>query len=264
MRKKSLKILLPIYVPVDGRIKNALKHFLRGLVSNLDVRIDITQLGRRFTTILIDGNDAEAVSAFLSQEFGTVLTWEDIKFNREYRGFVRSIGENSLYVDIGLIGEDYFKVEIRFRDFISCIFNIEIEVQKIKRDTFDLFGIRQYFPLYVLINLNENIDEKNRILRGCLSERTCKMFRNWINLRLDKLIVYGTTKTQVEKAIKVSRHFRDVIRIERLGFLEHVITFKWNTSAKGMIKELGPFLPRVSLAPFYPRMIHKAVRSNSR
>jgi len=86
------------------------------------------------------------------------------------------------------------------------------------------------------------------------------MFRKWIAKRLDKLLVYGATRSQIEKAVRISGHTRDVINVERLGFLENAITCKWGTSARGLIPELGPHLPRASFSVFYPRLIRKKVR----
>ncbi|RLE75558.1 MAG: hypothetical protein DRZ80_02595 [Thermoprotei archaeon] len=253
-----VKILLPIYVQFNQNIRRSLIGFLKSLLSDLDIsEIIVINPQKRFTEIAIRGADAHIAGKFLEKEFGKSLTWNDLRDGEEYRGIVRSVNNNAFYVDIGLVDPDYFRVKITFKEFIRSLFRVSKDIPE---DLFNLFGIRQYFPIYVKVVFSAGIDENKRVIFGSLSRRSVNMLLSWLRMRLDRLIIYGATRSQVEKAVKASGHFRDVVSLERLGFLEYALVCKWGTSAKGLIPELGPYLPSATFAPFYPRLIKKRIK----
>ncbi len=251
------KILLPVYVPVNESIRYSLIVYLKSLMEDLDIDdIDILTIEKRFIEIVITGSDARIALNFLQREFGKPLKWEDIREELTFRGFVRAMNDYAVYVDIGLLEPDFFKIKIPFSNFVQRIFRVS---KKIDKELFSLFGVRQYFPLYVKLDFNREIDEQKRIIYGCIALTTARMFRKWISSRLDRLIILGATRSQVEKAIKNTGHLRDIVKIERLGFLEHAVICKWGTSARGLIPELGPFLPYASFSVLMPRLLKKTI-----
>ena len=87
------------------------------------------------------------------------------------------------------------------------------------------------------------------------------MFNRWVSCGFDRLIVLGSTFSEVERAVKLSRHFRDVIKVESLGVLEQLILCKLGTDAVGLIPKLGRYLKFAVLAPFSPKKIVETVGS---
>ena len=105
----------------------------------------------------------------------------------------------------------------------------------------------------------QEVDAKKGWIAAELSEAQLAQIVSWVRFIFDRLIVLGAFFTDVERAVKVSKHFRDVIRIESLGTLEQVILCKLGTDAVGLISNLGRFLPDAILVPFSPRRIQQLV-----
>ncbi|MHA1616572.1 MAG: DUF2110 family protein [Candidatus Njordarchaeales archaeon] len=260
MPRKEVTVLLPIYIEWSKSLEQSLKAYIRSLIldSSID-KIEIINISRRFTKLLIEGSNAVTIAKFLERELGKPLTWRELEEKKEYKGRVIEVNDEAVYVDIGLVGDDYYKVKISFGIFLRKIFRVQA---KVSREIFELFGIKKYFPVTVMIDFESPLDNEKRIVRGYLGNTIARMLRAWISKRFDRIIVYGATRSQVEKAIRESKHSIDVVNIERLGFLEHVIVCKWGTSAKGLIPEIGPYIPQAYLGVFMPRMIKKKIRES--
>ena len=82
-------------------------------------------------------------------------------------------------------------------------------------------------------------------------------FARWLHAYIDRLVVFGAPRSHVEHAVKESQHFRDIIRIDSLGLLEHAVVCKLGTDAVGLIPKLGKLLSTAKLAPFSPRKIQQ-------
>lgn len=249
-------ILVPIYVSLTRNLEQSLKGYIRAFLGNLNISsITIMESSKRFVKIKLIGEDSWVGKKFLEQELGTIITWEDIRERMVFRGFIKKITDKSFIIDIGISSNnEIFYGSLDFNSFIRSIVKKKVNANK---EIIKLFGIKQYFPLFVTVKKHEPINEKMRLLPVELAEKSIKLFRFWIRSRLDRLIVYGSTRTQLENAIKKSGHLRDIVSVERLGFLEHALVCKWGTSARGLIPEIGPLLPNVTLAVFYPRLIKK-------
>jgi len=79
----------------------------------------------------------------------------------------------------------------------------------------------------------------------------------WIRSNLDRLVVLGASFSDVEHAVRKSKHSRDVIKVESLGLLEHAVVCKLGTHAVGLTPKLGPLLSTAKLASFSPRKIRR-------
>ena len=124
-----------------------------------------------------------------------------------------------------------------------------------------LFCLYDNIPLEVKIT--EDLKEKNKHFDACLSEAQVSIFHKWTRSRFDRLIVLGSRFSVVEKAVKLSRHSRDVIRVESLGALEQVVLCKLGTDAVGLIPKLGRYTKSSVLVPFSPKKILEVIGSSS-
>jgi hypothetical protein len=59
--------------------------------------------------------------------------------------------------------------------------------------------------------------------------------------------------------LRKTRHERDIVKIEYLGFLEHSVVCKIGTQAPGLIAALGPLLPRVPMYAFNSERVRSAI-----
>jgi len=262
MVRKEVTVLLPIYIKWSKSLEQSLKAYIRSLAIDFSInRVHVLETTKRFTRLMIEGEDANIMVKFLEKELGKPMVWNEIKEEEEYKGRVIDVRDDGVLVDIGLIGDDYYRIKVPFEDFVRKIFRVKTNIP---REIFDFFGIRKYFPLSVKVNFELELNERERIAWGLLGRSTVKMLRSWFSKRFDRIVVYGATRSQVEKAIRESRHVIDILNVERLGFLEHIIICKWGTSAKGLIPEIGPFLPQAYMGVFMPRYVKKKIKELSR
>jgi hypothetical protein len=76
-------------------------------------------------------------------------------------------------------------------------------------------------------------------------------------------MVLGSLFSDVEWAVKLSKSYRDIIKIDSLGTLEHVVLCKLGTDAIGLIPKLGRYLAEAVLVPFSPKKILEAIGKQS-
>jgi hypothetical protein len=105
----------------------------------------------------------------------------------------------------------------------------------------------------------QDLDPQKKRIEAELSEAQLSQITSWIRSSLDRLIVLGAFFSDVERAVKLSRHFRDVVKIESLGMLEHFALCKLGTDAVGLIPKLGRFLPDAVFVPFSPSKIRQLI-----
>ena len=105
------------------------------------------------------------------------------------------------------------------------------------------------FPIYVKIVL---VDEENHKIQGILDSQTLDFYKKLVNENLDAVFVSGETKGQLKKALVRSAHLRDFISIIRFGFLENIIILKENTSAPGIIADIGKYLRKCKISAIKP------------
>jgi len=125
----------------------------------------------------------------------------------------------------------------------------------------DLFCLYDNFPLQVKIY--EDVMVGNETVKAKLSENQLSFFKRCIGSRFDRLIILGSLFSDVERAVKLSRHSRDIIRIESLGMLEHVVLCKLGTDAVGLIPKIGRSLKTAVLVPLSPKKIIETLGSES-
>jgi hypothetical protein len=113
------------------------------------------------------------------------------------------------------------------------------------------------------LKLSEDVDMRSETIKAQLSEMQLSLFHKWIRFRFDRLIILGSIFPDVERAVKLSRHSRDIIKIESLGVLEQVVLCKLGTDAVGLIPNLGRYLKSSVLVPFSPKKIVAVLASQS-
>ena len=67
----------------------------------------------------------------------------------------------------------------------------------------------------------------------------------------------GATKNQFKKALVKRGHLRDIVSVERHGFLEHIVILKEGTEAPGIIAHIGKYLRNCKLSAIRHERIHK-------
>jgi len=230
---------------------------LKSLCKGLDVQVKVKgATAQGWTQVNVEGEDEKPVLQLFGNEFGIAPeTIEKIERFSVLRG--RIVGStfekaDNLLVDIGIFQPKALYAEIRL-DTLKAQLADGLELP-LKRLT-ELYCLLHNMPLYVKI-----LDiETNGELRSELANQQLVLFDDWLDLMLDRLLVLGVPVGHVKQAVEESRHFRDVVKIESLGWLEHVIVCKLGTDAVGLIPAIGRILRGATLASFSPRKVRNAI-----
>ncbi len=231
------------------------------LVSGLNVHLSFAgTTNRGWIQLDVSGEDETAALSLLEQEVGLApASLDDLQKFSVMQGKVvfSSKSKDELYVDLGVVSSKTCDAVLSEKRLCAQLADGgELSLQSLV----ELFCLYDNVPLEVKII--EGVGENKNIEAG-LSEAQFSLFRDWVRSRFDRLVILGSLFSDVERAVKLSRHSRDVIKIESLGVLEQVVLCKLGTDAVGLIPKLGRYLKSAVLVPFSPKKIIKAVGSQS-
>ncbi len=244
-------LLEKVYGPYNARV---FKHTLSSLCKGL--KVDVRVLGtteQGWIQADVSGEDEEVALRYIDWKIGLApVSIERLKKFSIVRGRVTSSrkSKTELYVDIGILDQEcYAEVPL------GCLQAQLVDGRKFAlRKIIELFCLYPNFPLSLKII---SLDYQSLRVKAELSEAQLRIFSQWLSSYLDRLVVLGAQLSEVRKALKASKHLRDVIKVETLGFLESVVVCKLGTEALGLITEIGSYLPSAVLAPFSPKKIVK-------
>lgn len=209
----------------------------------------------------VSGADETAALSLIKREIGLAPDSSDNfkKFSvMPGKIILSNKNANKLYVDLGAGSPNVCDAVVSDKLFYSQLTDgKEIPHEKLV----ELFCLYDNFPLE--IKIIEDVIVGNETVKAQLSESQLSFFKRCINSRFDRLIILGSLFSDVERAVKLSRHSRDIIRIESLGVLEQVVLCKLGTDAVGLIPRIGRSLKSAILFPFSPKKIIETLGSES-
>jgi len=237
----------------------AIEPMLKSLCKGLKVQVKVKgKTAQEWVQVDVDGEDKSVALQLLSSEFGLAPNGADnVERFSFLRGRIVDSGKTAteLFVDVGVFAPKVVcaKVPLHCLQF-QLADGKGLSLQRLT----ELFCLLDYVPLHVKI-VDTELDVKNESFLSELSERQLALFTDWLRSSLDRLLILGAPHNNVERAVEASGHFRDVIRIESLGWLEHALVCKLGTDAVGLIPAIGRFLRTATLAPFSPRKIRTII-----
>lgn len=209
----------------------------------------------------VSGADETAALSLLDRKIGLALDSSDnLKKFSVMQGKIifSNKNGNKLYVDLGVGSPNVCDAAVSDKlVYTQLTDGKEIPHKKLV----ELFCLYDNFPLE--IKIIEDVIVGNETVKAQLSESQLSFFKSCISSRFDRLIILGSLFYDVERAIKLSRHSRDIIRIESLGVLEQVVLCKLGTDAVGLIPRIGRSLKSAVLFPFSPKKIIETLGSES-
>jgi len=228
------------------------------LCKGLRVKLRVVgETNRGWIQIEVSGEDETVALHYLDRKIGLApASAEELKKFSTMRGRVISSGEseNQLHVDIGVFSPRICNAVIPLKNLRAQLADgKKLSLQQIT----ELFCLRENLPLKVKIV--DSTDAERKRVEAWLSEAQLSQVKRWIRSSLDRLLVLGAPFSNVKHAVHASKHARDVVRVESLGLLEHVVICKLGTYAVGLMPRFGRFLPHAILAPFCPRKIREFV-----
>ncbi len=231
---------------------------LSSLCKGLKVKLRVAgETNRGWIQAEVSGEDEVAALHFLEREMGLApVSLHNLKKFSVVRGRIVFSGKSKkeLYVDIGVFSPETYDAVLPLQRLQAQLADgKKLPLQRLV----ELYCLYDNLPLRVKIAQSISI-QKNRV-EAELSEEQLSQINRWIRSSFDRLVVLGAFSSDVRRVVKMSKHFRDVVKIESLGMLEHVILCKLGTDAVGLIPELGRLLPDAFLVPFSPRKIRQLI-----
>lgn len=229
-----------------------LESLCRGLKVRCEVRGTTTQ---GWIQVELQGEDEPVARQVLDTEIGLAPSSADrISKFMNVRGKILDSRESAsrLRVDVGVMTPDIYPAVIplsTLRAQLADGRNITLQ------HTAELYCLHSKVPLQVKIV--SELDSPKGVWNAELSEAQLSLFSNWLVTNLDRLIVLGASRKEIEAAIHRAGHSRDIVKIETLGLLEHALECKLGTDAVGLMPKLGRLLRQASLLPFNPIRIKK-------
>ncbi len=253
---KKLKLLTKIY----SSKKQVFSHIQREIDEQIkDLNVTITSIvldDEGFVTIALEGDDEIAASNYIASLFGESKKLGEVKEGDIVKGYICSSGKVGfgIFVDIGI--KHPYQIDVLIPLFIlrkQLVDDKKIPVRKL----IDLFGLIDNFPVEVIL---EKVSIGTKKIEGRLSDKQAETYQRWVEDGLEKLFILGTSKETVQDVLKDTKHAHDIIDIETVGWMENVLTCKFNTNAKGLIPRIGRILPRAKFEIFSPAKINKALK----
>ena len=231
---------------------NTAIHKLIGTLSATATFSSFTNQG--WTTISVDGEDAEVVTELLSRTFG-VASIDASKTERyeNYRGVVKNVSTSGITVDIGIERPKTTFVNVKLSTLQAQL----ADGQKISsRRIAEYYCISIETPISIRVTLISPSE-----IEGWLSDSQISQFSRWISTGLERIQVFNCLPTQLDFAIRKAQLERDIVASEQLSLTVQSILCKFGTNAIGLIPRIGSILRKSELKPFIPRRIQEECRT---
>ncbi|WP_367343601.1 DUF2110 family protein [Methanomethylovorans sp.] len=199
---------------ISATIANELKE--------LDVQVSVTVSDDKWAIAKVEGDDEEFASNLLKKQYGTLISIPEER--RIYKGFISSIEEDRIVVDIGT-------------QVIISPENMNNLGPGNAQQIASRFGMIRYLPVEVEIISNKPITQ------GKFSKHQADTWWQWKKAGYDRVTANAITRSELKTAIKRTGHIRDIYGIERLGIMEHVIVCRETTDGPGIVAAIGRLVP---------------------
>jgi hypothetical protein len=228
---------------------------LRHILKDLNVQTKVSGVsGRSWVQVTVEGEDEKVAISYLTQQIGFCpINLKNLGRFSTVRGRISALDKSAvgLQVDIGVFYPKTVEAVIPLDDLRSKLADgrkaILAKIAKI-------YGLGENVPLIVKIN---KIDIERNSVEAFLSEQQCRLFETWTKSMLDRLIILGASRSEIEFALKRALLNRDVIAIESLGMFEQVAVCKLGTDARGLIPKIGKELRKANFIIFSPKEVLK-------
>ena len=256
---KTLVLYDQIYnIPKKSNIKDISIRYLKYLKeitqSFSDTKIRIKKL-RKFDNrfeILISGSEEVFILNLLKKKIGAIHEFEDVKTNDVLKGVLLDVGKVGfgIFVDCAIVNPKV-DVLLNLHDLRTQLCNGKNVSLKEIIKAYDFIN---RFPMYVKV---VTVNKEKQQIQGILDQKTLDFYKKLTSENLEAVFVSGETKGQFKKALVKTGHFRDIVSIERFGFLENIVILRESTTAPGIIADIGRFLKNCKLNAIRPERIKK-------
>jgi hypothetical protein len=234
------------------------KQEMQNKLEDLDITIQSIVFDKNgLVTLEVSGEDEVAAVNYLTHLYGKAQDLATLKEGDIVKGYVTSSGKVGfgLFVDIG-IKEPY---EV---DALVPLYTLREQLMQGKkkpvRKIIELFSLVDNFPLEIFV---EKVSIGLKKIEARFSDKQLELFNKWLDESLDRLIIIGALEEEIESTLRRTKHTHDIIEIEKIGWMEYSLACKFNTSAKGLIPEIGRLLSKAKFEIFSPGSIKKEINN---
>ena len=196
----------------------------------------------------ITGPEEVFVYNILKKEVGSIVNFNDINPNIVLKGDLVDVGKIGfgLFVDCAILNPKT-DVLVNLHSLREQLCNGE---EKSIKHIIKKYDFIDHYPIFVKI---KSINKENHQIEGEIDDTIIKFYKKLINENLEAIFLSGETKGQFKKALIRKGHLKDIISIERYGFLENIAILKEGTNAIGIISEIGKYLKSCKLSVIIPK-----------
>ncbi|MFX0048680.1 MAG: DUF2110 family protein [Candidatus Hermodarchaeota archaeon] len=220
--------------------------------SNTKIRIKkLRQFDNRFE-VLISGPEEIFIFNMLKKKVGTIIEFEELKIGDICKGVMLDVGKVGfgIFVDCAILNPNV--------DVLLNLYDLRTQLCKGRNvpitEIIKAYDFIDRFPVYVKIT---SFDKEKEQIQGVLDRTTLDLYKKLVIENIEAVFISGETKGQLKKALVKTAHFRDIVSITRFGFLENIVILKENTTAPGIIADIGKHLKRCKLSAIRPERIKK-------
>ena len=202
--------------------------------------------------ILISGSDEVFILNLLKKKIGSIHEFEDVKINDIFKGGLLEVGKVGfgIFVDCAILNPKV-DVLLNLHDLRSQLCggkNVSL------KEIVKAYDFINKHPVHVKV---VKVDKEKQQIQGNLDQKTLDFYKKLTSENLEAVFVSGETKGQFKKALVKTGHYRDIVSIERFGFLENIVILRENTTAPGIIADIGKHLKNCKLNAIRPERIKK-------
>lgn len=209
-----------IYVDGDARDRalDSARSVVADRIGGLEFDHEVSLRGDDRLAVRGAGEDSEVAVATLTEEFGGHTT--NPVEGDEYVGTLEGWSEDGFTVDVGT-------------DLTVPTGALEKLGKGTPGDIRERYGLVHHTPLEVVVT---------EYGRARLSEEQTDELWSWRKGETGRLNVNSCTRAEVRATTNRAGHADDVVRVERLGLLEHSVVCAPGTDPPGLLSSVGGYL----------------------
>ena len=204
----------------------------------------------------MSGEDEVIATSYINREIGTCpVSIKRVKKFSVLKGYISKVDldKQELKVDVGVFEPKIMQATIALPYLQSQLaYGKVVDLKKIS----EVYGFTMNLPLSVKI---VSLSGEEDLLQAELSTVQIEKIRLWQQSLLDRLIVLGSSKSEIETVLERTWLNRDVIGMETLGLFEHALVCKLGTDATGLIPKMGRYMRNAGFSVFNPKKVNSLI-----
>jgi hypothetical protein len=233
------------------RYQKFLEEKIKGFPSTKIKIKKLRKYDKRFE-IEISGPEEVFVFNLLKKEIGSIRNFDEIQEGTLYRGTIVDIGKVGfgIFVDCAIMNPDV--------DVLLTLHSLRkqlcSEKQRSLSDIIKAYDFIDRFPVWVKI---VTFSKEEKKISGVLARETLNLYQKCLRENIEGVFISGESKGQVKKALIKTGHLRDIVSIERFGFLENIVLLRKDTQSPGIISDIGNLLKKSKFSAIRPERLKR-------